>query len=833
MKAFSCFKFLAFVCVVLTFGASVCTGQETESSTRPATIEDWLNREIIKHAQPSPDGRFIAVEIQRPATTGERYVAISPRDRAEEDERGDVWIIDTTSGHILWRTNGGPAGRSYYLPQWSPNGKRLAYLTTTASGEVRLNVWELSTSKSRVFASFDIATWPSIAANYQHRKTHGPFAWAGDDAVIAVIRGKETRTDYNGQLLGEAMVKNLAASRNATWQGKLSVRVWDSADIPLCGDSVQLSRIFVTTGQVDKLVVGSVRAVSVAPDGRRVAVTLAVSRLPIKEDTRVEFPLHVHAADQDTFVRWQVLLIDSLQNPRQDPPPILSGGGVMPFYDTESKLPDWSVDSQRLSIVTRREHTNRVNNAGDGSSLCDLRKSTCDYVPAKNPSEASLIAGIYVASGSSMEAERRIAMAPEITSEVHFATPSPEVFDVGRGMIAYVDKQAVSILGVSDVFRISELGGGTIEGSVSNGDEVRIFVRKKERIGIVHVKSGVIGVSYVGIPHSVARYVGIGKSDSIILVGDTEDGTFLWSVRGNSATVQLLRLNQYVRNLTRPKWKLINYSVNGAARTGVLYYLTPPERSHPLPVIVFAYPGATTDPQAWRPPFYYPDTIFFYPLLSAGFAVFHVDFRLPIHSESDATHQPEPINLVQEEMLPAVEELKKEPLIDFDRKGFVGHSFGGYVALALLAKTDIFRAIVAAASFPDLIQHAYSIYPDTGLIGCAPGLRLAQESDLEGDSFISMGGPPTWDMQRYIRNSPLLNFQKANTPTLLIHGEMDGEASSVEAAYLALLRKGVPVQLALYWGEDHVLESPNNIRDAVSREIKWFHEYLSVETATR
>jgi dipeptidyl aminopeptidase/acylaminoacyl peptidase len=93
--------------------------------------------------------------------------------------------------------------------------------------------------------------------------------------------------------------------------------------------------------------------------------------------------------------------------------------------------------------------------------------------------------------------------------------------------------------------------------------------------------------------------------------------------------------------------------------------------------------------------------------------------------------------------------------------------------------------------------------------------------------FIRLGAPVYLQHQRFIDDSPLLNLEHATTPTLLFAAEMDGWGAGQEAVYMTLMREGVPTQLVTYWGENHMLESPGNIKDMIDREVAWFTKYLA------
>lgn len=89
---------------------------------------------------------------------------------------------------------------------------------------------------------------------------------------------------------------------------------------------------------------------------------------------------------------------------------------------------------------------------------------------------------------------------------------------------------------------------------------------------------------------------------------------------------------------------------------------------------------------------------------------------------------------------------------------------------------------------------------------------------------------PPWDAEdEWIRNSPGFNLDGVTTPMLLLEGEFDFAPRSMERVYSILHARGVPVEMAQYWGESHVIESPGNLFDTWTRSERFFRRYLRME----
>lgn len=117
-----------------------------QSTKHPITVEDVLAMERIDHASFSPDGEWAAVVIRRSASEGEVY----DRTAIEVDlGRSDVWLVSAKTDERQQITHGKPMAAGYWCATWSPDGRRLALLSTQPEGSeprggnnVRLYVWE-------------------------------------------------------------------------------------------------------------------------------------------------------------------------------------------------------------------------------------------------------------------------------------------------------------------------------------------------------------------------------------------------------------------------------------------------------------------------------------------------------------------------------------------------------------------------------------------------------------------------------------------------------------------------------------------------------------------
>lgn len=166
----------------------------------------------------------------------------------------------------------------------------------------------------------------------------------------------------------------------------------------------------------------------------------------------------------------------------------------------------------------------------------------------------------------------------------------------------------------------------------------------------------------------------------------------------------------------------------------------------------------------------------------------------------------------------AVGAVVERGLVDRDRVGLVGHSWGGYQATFVPTATDIFAASVAGAGLTDLVSMYGAIFWVAG----------APESGHFEVGQERMDVPYWVDPNAYMRNSAVFNVESLNTPLLLEVGDSDRNVDwrqSIEL-YNAARRARKPVTMLVYHGEDHGLAEEKNQADYQRRILEWFDHYL-------
>lgn len=162
------------------------------------------------------------------------------------------------------------------------------------------------------------------------------------------------------------------------------------------------------------------------------------------------------------------------------------------------------------------------------------------------------------------------------------------------------------------------------------------------------------------------------------------------------------------------------------------------------------------------------------------------------------------------DLLAGVDHLIHRGIADPKRLGIGGWSYGGLLTDYAIASDTRFKAASSGAG----AGNALASYGTDEYI-------LQYNAEL---------GPPWQDTDRWVHLSyPFLHADRIKTPTLFFGGDKDFNVpiSGSEQMYQALRTLGVPAQLVIYPGENHVPRRPSFIKDRMQRNLAWFDRYLA------
>lgn len=164
-----------------------------------------------------------------------------------------------------------------------------------------------------------------------------------------------------------------------------------------------------------------------------------------------------------------------------------------------------------------------------------------------------------------------------------------------------------------------------------------------------------------------------------------------------------------------------------------------------------------------------------------------------------------------EDVMAGLAAVEKLGIVDEDRIGVSGWSYGGYLTAWLTSHYDVWKAAVAGAPLTDwLMDYSLSYYQ-------------------EGDAYFFGSSPWTNDGWKIWREQSPINYvRNVKAPTLIMGDVMDSNVPLANAMewYHGLRDNGVPAEFHAYPETSHVPHDVVQITDMYRRWIGWMKKYL-------
>ncbi len=282
----------------------------------------------------------------------------------------------------------------------------------------------------------------------------------------------------------------------------------------------------------------------------------------------------------------------------------------------------------------------------------------------------------------------------------------------------------------------------------------------------------------------------------------------------------------YTGNITEPVKKLTMYteqiagwstpineiiqwkSKDGAMIEGVL--LKPrnydPSKKYPLLVVLHGGPTGVDRPD--------PVPTYVYPIMQwceKGALVLRVNYRGSAgYGEKFRSLNVQNLGVGDMwDVQSGVEYLNKKGLIDTARMGCMGWSQGGYISAFLTTHTNSFKAISVGAGISNWVTYYVS-------------------TDITPFTRQYLKTTPWANPTMYQKTSPMTTINKAQTPTLIQHGELDRRVpiSNAYELFRGLQDRNVPSKFIVYKGFGHGISKPKERLAAVWHNWLWFNQYV-------
>ncbi|HRP44892.1 MAG TPA: prolyl oligopeptidase family serine peptidase [Ginsengibacter sp.] len=256
--------------------------------------------------------------------------------------------------------------------------------------------------------------------------------------------------------------------------------------------------------------------------------------------------------------------------------------------------------------------------------------------------------------------------------------------------------------------------------------------------------------------------------------------------------------------------RLVNYVTDkGDSLQGVIYLPAGYQEGKKYPTIVYYYEKTSDRMHYYVNPSFPGGGYNAAMYTSNGYAVFTPDIVYKLD---------DPGMSAVWAVIPAVKAAIATGIVDPDRMGLQGHSWGGYQTAFLSTQTNMFKAAAPGAALTDMVSMYSLIYWNSG--GGNMSIFEASQGRFRGAPWEN------WDS--YLRNSPIYYVKNVQTPILMLHNDKDGAVDFTQGVefYNALRRLKKPVVMIQYKGENHGIAKLENKKDCAVRMMEFFDHFL-------
>lgn len=309
-----------------------------------------------------------------------------------------------------------------------------------------------------------------------------------------------------------------------------------------------------------------------------------------------------------------------------------------------------------------------------------------------------------------------------------------------------------------------------------------------------------------------------GQCAAMIGEAPTHPGEVFMTCHGDDGPKRLTDSNSWLKDMFFTNQEPIRFKArDGLELEGILTYpvalksagtATEPQKS---PLILFVHGGPEAhDRNGWLTSISSPGQV----AAARGFAVFNVNYRGSTGRgvEFSKLGQGDPAGKEFDDLIDAVDHLVNMGLVDKNRVGVTGGSYGGYASAWCATKfTDRFAAAVMNVGVGNLIS--------------AEGA-----TDIPQEAVLVHSRKHLWeDWMFFLQRSPIYYAEQARTPILIMHGKDDPRVTrtqSMEMYRHLKLHGKAPVRLVFYPGEGHGNRRAASRYDYHLRMLQWFEHYL-------
>jgi dipeptidyl aminopeptidase/acylaminoacyl peptidase len=289
----------------------------------------------------------------------------------------------------------------------------------------------------------------------------------------------------------------------------------------------------------------------------------------------------------------------------------------------------------------------------------------------------------------------------------------------------------------------------------------------------------------------------------------------VYRLRGSGRPERLTNSNPWLDEVGLARHEVVRYAArDGLEIEGILVHPLERADGQRVPLILVAHGGPEAHySNGWLSSYNIPGQA----AAARGYAVFYPNYRASTGRgvEFSKLNHGRPAAEEFDDLVDGVDHLIEIGLVDGDRVGITGGSYGGYASA--WGATYYSERYAASVMF----------------VGISDKISMLGTSDIPVELYQVHYLTWPWESWEVYRDaSPIYHAHKNRTPTLILHGEadprVDRSQSMILYRYLKLIDQA-PVRLVLYPGEGHGNQRAASRWDYSLRMMRWMDHYLQGE----
>jgi len=334
----------------------------------------------------------------------------------------------------------------------------------------------------------------------------------------------------------------------------------------------------------------------------------------------------------------------------------------------------------------------------------------------------------------------------------------------------------------------------------------RISLDGSEQSGILHQPELIVGRIHASDNGKLALTASTPRHPNELFVIES----------GESEPRRLTRSNDWLDAVDMARQSVFEYQAeDGLELQGLLVWPLDYREGQRYPLILAAHGGPEAHySNGWLTSYNLPAQH----AAAEGYFMFYPNYRGSTGRGVDFTllSQGRPAKEEFSDLIDGIDALIEAGLVDADRVGITGGSYGGYAsAWAATYYSDRFAAAVMN-------------------VGLSDKIAMFGTSDIPQELYLVHYRTWPWeDWDLYREASPIFYADRARTPLLILHGAADPRVDPTQSRilyrFLKLQENPPPLRLVLYPGEGHGNARAASRWDYSLRLMRWMNHYLKGE----